>query len=54
MKFAGFTAVYMEGKDTEEKQDEEREPLPQLTKGQQLDLVTLLPKQHFHKPVYLM
>jgi DNA topoisomerase-1 len=50
MKFPGFTAVYMEGKDTEEKSDEEREPLPSLSKGQALDLISLLPKQHFTEP----
>jgi DNA topoisomerase-1 len=50
MKFAGFTAVYLEGKDTEEKDDEERDPLPRLSQGQILDLIALLPKQHFTEP----
>jgi DNA topoisomerase-1 len=50
MKFPGFTAVYTEGKDTEEKSDEEREPLPPLSSGQALDLISLLPKQHFTEP----
>ncbi len=49
-KFDGFTRVYTEGKDTEEKDDEEREPLPALAKGQPLDLISLLPKQHFTEP----
>jgi DNA topoisomerase I len=50
MKFAGFTAVYTEGKDTEEKSDEEKDPLPPLAKGQPLDLITLTPRQHFTEP----
>ena len=50
IKFAGFTAVYTEGKDTEEKSDEEKDPLPALSKGQMLDLLALLPKQHFTEP----
>jgi DNA topoisomerase-1 len=48
--FDGFMAVYMEGRDTDEKTDEERDPLPPLTKGQNLDLLNLVPKQHFTEP----
>src|SRR5205807_7582743 len=50
VKFNGFMAVYTEGKDTEEKTDEERDPLPPLAKGQTLDLIKLEPKQHFTEP----
>jgi DNA topoisomerase-1 len=50
MKFPGFTAVYTEGKDTEEQTDEERAPLPPLAPRQPLDLIELLPKQHFTEP----
>lgn len=50
VKFDGFMAVYTEGKDTSEKEDEEREPLPPLVKGQPLDLLKLDPKQHFTEP----
>jgi len=50
MKFPGFTAVYTEGKDTDEKSDEERDPLPPLAPRQPLDLIELLPKQHFTEP----
>ncbi len=50
LKFPGFTAVYMEGKDTDDKDEEERDPLPQLKKGQVVDLIELLSKQHFTEP----
>jgi DNA topoisomerase I len=49
-RFDGFMRVYSEGKDTEEIADEERAPLPVLTKGQSLDLLKLDPKQHFTEP----
>jgi DNA topoisomerase-1 len=49
-KFEGFMKVYSEGKDTEEKSDEEQEPLPALKVGQMLDLLGLDPKQHFTEP----
>src|SRR5262249_35441249 len=50
IKFDGFTRIYTEGKDTDEKEDEEKDPLPPLSKGQDLDLISLLPKQHFTEP----
>ncbi|MEP6755564.1 MAG: type I DNA topoisomerase [Chthonomonadales bacterium] len=50
IKFAGFTVVYTEGKDTEETSDEEKDPLPALSADQPLDLIELLPKQHFTEP----
>ncbi len=50
MKFDGFMRVYMEGRDTEEQEDEDRSPLPALAKGQALDLIKLDPKQHFTEP----
>ena len=49
IKFDGFIAVYMEGKD--EEQEEEKEGiLPELTEGQKLSLISLLPEQHFTQP----
>lgn len=51
VKFDGFMRVYMEGKDTEEVADDEQPPLPPLSKDQPLDLVNLLPKQHFTEPL---
>lgn len=50
MKFDGFTRVYTEGKDTEEKSDEERPPLPPLHEQQPLALERLEPRQHFTEP----
>ncbi len=50
LKFDGFMRVYTEGKDTTEKSDEERDPLPPLTVEQLLDLLKLEPKQHFTEP----
>ena len=49
MKFAGFTAVYVEGKDTQEGGEEEG-VLPSLNPGDILKLLDLLPKQHFTQP----
>src|SRR5581483_4990529 len=45
--FPGFTVLYLEGQDS----DEEKEgALPALTKGETLDLIGLLPNQHFTQP----
>jgi len=47
--FPGYTVIYSEG------QDEEKEPpeqaLPPLSVGEVVDLVRLLPEQHFTKPL---
>jgi len=48
MKFPGFTAVYEEGKDVQE--GEEDGVLPLLDRGDQLELLSLIPKQHFTQP----
>jgi len=48
-RFAGFMVLYTEGKD----ETEERKPsptLPQLEKGDRLELLGLFPEQHFTKP----
>ncbi len=44
LRFPGYLAVY------EEKSDDESPPLPALDKGELLDLLRLLPKQHFTQP----
>lgn len=49
IKFAGFMKIYIESED-EESKDEEQGLLPELTEGQKLDLLELLPKQHFTQP----
>jgi len=48
IKFPGFMAVYVEGKDTEE---EEEGRLPAVKKGDALDLKALTPRQHFTQPL---
>ena len=53
VKFDGFMRVYTESRDTQVKSpydDEETGALPALTVGQDLDLIELLPKQHFTEP----
>jgi DNA topoisomerase-1 len=52
MRFAGFTAVYRYAR---EEQDHEKDEdatliLPELAKGERLDLRELIPKQHFTQP----
>ena len=50
LKFAGFLSLYQAGADEDEAVDEERQPLPELTAGDLLDLVRLIPEQHFTQP----
>jgi DNA topoisomerase-1 len=50
LKFAGFLSLYRAGQDDEEPADEDRQPLPELTQGDLLNLVRLLPEQHFTQP----
>jgi len=53
VKFPGFMAVYTEGKDEGEptaEEEEENKSLPPLEQGETLDLVRLLPEQHFTQP----
>jgi len=48
IKFDGFMKLYVEGKDTEEK--EEDSLLPEVTPAQKLKLLELEPEQHFTQP----
>jgi DNA topoisomerase-1 len=51
LKFAGFLSLYREGRDDDQQPDEnDRQPLPELTQGDLLDLVRLIPEQHFTQP----
>ncbi len=51
IRFRGFLAVYEEAKDEDEAPEEsEGKILPPLSKGEVLDLLRLLPEQHFTKP----
>ena len=49
LKFAGFTALYAEGKDDDPEEAEARLP-DGLKKGDVLTMMSLLPEQHFTKP----
>ena len=48
LKFAGFTALYEEGRDDE--QEELQSPLPDLTEGEPLTRSATKPEQHFTQP----
>ena len=51
IKFLGFLRVYEEGREDEEEEEEGTGVLlPTLRKGEELDLLRLLPKQHFTQP----
>jgi DNA topoisomerase I len=50
MEFAGFTTLYIEGRDDEDKEDEKEFALPSLAKGDLLKLLKLLAEQHFTQP----
>jgi Topoisomerase IA len=54
VKFPGFMVLYIEGKDTEGKEEAEQEDgennLPQLNEGDVLELKKNTPKQHFTQP----
>src|SRR5262249_26017050 len=51
LKFDGFLAVYQEGKDEQDEEDEQLEhKLPVLSVGEILQLNKLLPEQHFTQP----
>ncbi|MBI2755346.1 MAG: type I DNA topoisomerase [Chloroflexi bacterium] len=50
LKFRGFLSLYLEGRDDDAVQDEDRQPLPALAQGEDLDLLGLRPLQHFTQP----
>jgi DNA topoisomerase-1 len=51
LKFDGFLAVYEEGKDQKDEEDEEiKHKLPPVTEGEVLKLKHLKPEQHFTEP----
>ncbi len=49
IKFDGFMAVYMEGKDEESDEDKEG-MLPELSENQKLNVLGIKPEQHFTQP----
>ena len=48
--FPGFLTLYREGRDDEEQDEDVQKPLPELSRGEPLDLVRLLSDQHFTQP----
>jgi DNA topoisomerase-1 len=51
MKFDGFLAVYEEGKDTKDEEDDDlKHKLPAVAQGEELKLRALKPEQHFTEP----
>ena len=52
IRFPGFSAVYLEGKEEEEEalEKDEMRKLPDVSKGDSLDLINLDGKQHFTQP----
>ncbi|MBI4317365.1 MAG: type I DNA topoisomerase [Chloroflexi bacterium] len=51
VKFPGFMIVYKESKDEGEVEEEEaKKVLPPLAQGEELDLLKLVPEQHFTSP----
>ncbi|HHV99013.1 MAG TPA: type I DNA topoisomerase [Clostridiaceae bacterium] len=48
IKFQGFMAVYIEGRDDEQEEDESN--IPELAEGEELDVRKIEPKQHFTQP----
>jgi DNA topoisomerase I len=50
MDFPGYTTLYIEGRDEDESEDEKEKALPQLEKGDLLNLLKLLTDQHFTQP----
>jgi len=49
-RFPGFIILYTEGKDEAEKDEPKVSLLPQLEKGDKLELLELFPEQHFTQP----
>ncbi|MDR3718672.1 MAG: type I DNA topoisomerase [Bryobacteraceae bacterium] len=50
-KFDGFLAVYEEGKDQKDEEDDElKNRLPQVSEGEMLKFKSILPEQHFTEP----
>ncbi|MDP2941241.1 MAG: type I DNA topoisomerase, partial [Candidatus Omnitrophota bacterium] len=48
--FAGFLAAYSNGSDTEDDGDNKKNRIPELSQNEILDLLRLIPSQHFTKP----
>jgi DNA topoisomerase I (EC 5.99.1.2) len=51
LKFDGFLKLYMEGRDDEEQDDDQKGMLPPLQKGQELEVKNILATQRFTRPL---
>jgi len=51
VRFPGFTILYTEGKDENEKEGDKSSVLPHLKKGEELELLGLFPEQRFTQPL---
>jgi len=49
-RFPGFTVLYVEEKDQPDDEEKVGSSIPQLAKGDQLELLELFPEQHFTQP----
>lgn len=50
IKFDGFMKVYFEGGEQKQKEETEEKVLPELSEGEDLTLIKLIPEQHFTEP----
>ncbi len=50
LKYEGWLSVYKEGRDEDSKTEEESGRLPALAVGDELQLITMNPRQHFTQP----
>ena len=50
VKFPGWMAVYQQGRDEGDSDELDRGALPDVAEGENLDLLKLLPEQHFTQP----
>jgi len=50
LKFDGYLTVYQEGKDEDEEEVEEEGLLPEVSVGEKLKLIDVIPEQHWTKP----
>ncbi|MFN0071336.1 MAG: type I DNA topoisomerase [Chloroflexota bacterium] len=50
VRFPGFLSVYRESRDDDEADEDAKPPLPLVATGDPLDLLKLMPEQHFTQP----
>jgi len=50
--FQGFMTLYVEGEDKQDEDGDQEKKLPVLSEGDVLELINLIPRQHFTQPPY--